>query len=54
MTVREEPVVVDVSFPEIEKFDRLPEPSVEGPGLRLDHGGLQQVLHVLRCALHPR
>ncbi|MCL6416723.1 tRNA (N6-isopentenyl adenosine(37)-C2)-methylthiotransferase MiaB [Aestuariirhabdus sp. Z084] len=23
--------VVDVSFPEIEKFDRLPEPSVEGP-----------------------
>ena len=26
-----EPMVVDVSFPEIEKFDRLPEPSVEGP-----------------------
>ncbi|MGB5324879.1 MAG: tRNA (N6-isopentenyl adenosine(37)-C2)-methylthiotransferase MiaB [Pseudomonadales bacterium] len=25
------PVVVDVSFPEIEKFDRLPEPSVSGP-----------------------
>jgi tRNA-2-methylthio-N6-dimethylallyladenosine synthase len=25
------PVVVDVAFPEIEKFDRLPEPSVEGP-----------------------
>ena len=25
------PVVVDVSFPEIEKFDRLPEPSVDGP-----------------------
>ncbi len=24
-------VVVDVSFPEIEKFDRLPEPKVEGP-----------------------
>ena len=24
-------VVVDISFPEIEKFDRLPEPSVEGP-----------------------
>jgi tRNA-2-methylthio-N6-dimethylallyladenosine synthase len=23
--------VVDVSFPEIEKFDRLPEPSVNGP-----------------------
>ena len=26
-----EPMVVDISFPEIEKFDRLPEPSVEGP-----------------------
>jgi len=26
-----QPVVVDVSFPEIEKFDRLPEPSVDGP-----------------------
>ena len=24
-------VVLDVSFPEIEKFDRLPEPSVDGP-----------------------
>jgi tRNA-2-methylthio-N6-dimethylallyladenosine synthase len=24
-------IVVDVSFPEIEKFDNLPEPSVEGP-----------------------
>ena len=23
--------VVDISFPEIEKFDRLPEPSVDGP-----------------------
>jgi tRNA-2-methylthio-N6-dimethylallyladenosine synthase len=28
---RGEPMVVDVSFPEIEKFDRLPEPSVDGP-----------------------
>ena len=27
----EGPVIVDVTFPEIEKFDRLPEPSVEGP-----------------------
>lgn len=26
-----EPIVVDVSFPEIEKFDRLPEPRAEGP-----------------------
>lgn len=25
------PVIVDVSFPEIEKFDRLPEPKVDGP-----------------------
>ncbi len=25
------PVVVDVSFPEIEKFDRVPEPRVDGP-----------------------
>ena len=25
------PVLVDVTFPEIEKFDSLPEPSVEGP-----------------------
>jgi tRNA-2-methylthio-N6-dimethylallyladenosine synthase len=24
-------IVVDISFPEIEKFDRLPDPSVEGP-----------------------
>ena len=27
----EGPVVVDITFPEIEKFDSLPEPSVEGP-----------------------
>ncbi len=27
-------VVIDISFPEIEKFDRLPEPSVEGPNAR--------------------
>ena len=26
-----EPVVVDISFPEIEKFDRLPEAKVDGP-----------------------
>ncbi|MCC6302942.1 MAG: tRNA (N6-isopentenyl adenosine(37)-C2)-methylthiotransferase MiaB [Gammaproteobacteria bacterium] len=25
--------VVDISFPEIEKFDRLPEPTVSGPGV---------------------
>jgi len=30
VNITDEPVV-DVSFPEIEKFDRLPEPSVDGP-----------------------
>ena len=30
-TSRANGAVVDVSFPEIEKFDRLPEPSVDGP-----------------------
>jgi len=28
---KSESAVVDISFPEIEKFDRLPEPSVDGP-----------------------
>ena len=47
--------VVDVSFPEIEKFDRLPAAARRGRhGLRLDHGRLQQVLHVLRRAVHAR
>ncbi len=46
---------VDVSFPEIEKFDHLPPPRVDGAvGVRVDHGGLQQVLHVLRRAVHAR
>jgi len=31
-TVRAGRPVVDVSFPEIEKFDRLPEPRADGPG----------------------
>ena len=30
-STRGEPLVVDVSFPEIEKFDRLPEPKMDGP-----------------------
>ena len=47
--------VVDISFPEIEKFDRLPEPSVSGrERLRLGDGRLQQVLQLLRGALHAR
>jgi tRNA-2-methylthio-N6-dimethylallyladenosine synthase len=43
---------VDISFPEIEKFDH-------GAGARclgfcVDHGRVQQVLLLLRRALHPR
>jgi tRNA-2-methylthio-N6-dimethylallyladenosine synthase len=30
-TELKQPLIVDVSFPEIEKFDRLPDPKVEGP-----------------------
>ena len=46
---------VDVSFPEIEKFDRLPEPRAHGRDrLRIDHGRLQPVLQLLRRALHAR
>ena len=38
--------VVDVSFPEIEKFDHLPAPRADGAErVRVDHGRLQQVLH---------
>ena len=47
--------VVDVSFPEIEKFDHLPEPRARGRArLRVGHGRLQQVLQLLRRALHAR
>ena len=46
---------VDISFPAIEKFDHLPPARVEGRvGVRVDHGGLQQVLHVLRGPVHAR
>ena len=46
---------VDMSFPEIEKFDRLPPARVEGASAFVsDHGRLQQVLHVLRRAVHAR
>ena len=46
---------VDISFPEIEKFDHLPPRARRGRvGLRLDHGRLQQVLQLLRRALHAR
>ena len=35
--------VVDVSFPEIGKFDRLPEPRADGPTAFVSHHGrLQQ------------
>ena len=47
--------VVDVSFPEIEKFDSLPPPrSRRGYRVRLDHGGLQQVLQFLCRPVHAR
>ena len=46
---------VDISFPEIEKFDRLPEPRAEGPTAFVSiMEGCSQVLLVLRGALHPR
>ena len=42
---------VDISFPEIEKFDHLPPARVDGATrLRLDHGRLLQVLQLLRRA----
>jgi hypothetical protein len=45
---------VDISFPEIEKFDHLPPAGRGAQRLRLHHGRLQQVLQLLRGALHPR
>jgi tRNA-2-methylthio-N6-dimethylallyladenosine synthase len=46
---------VDVSFPEIEKFDSPARAACGGPDrLRVDHGRLLEVLLVLRGALHPR
>ena len=46
---------VDISFPEIEKFDRLPEPRAEGPSAFVSiMEGCSQVLLVLRGALHAR
>lgn len=46
---------VDISFPEIEKFDHLP-PRTRGRclGLCLHHGRLLQILQLLRGALHAR
>jgi tRNA-2-methylthio-N6-dimethylallyladenosine synthase len=43
--------VIDISFPEIEKFDRLPEPRAEGPAAFVS---IMEVLHVLRRAVHAR
>ena len=56
---------VDISFPEIEKFDRLPEPRADGPtafdsacrcsySIRFHYGRLQQVLLLLCRALYTR
>ena len=48
-------LVVDVSFPEIEKFDRPARTQRRRPyRVRLGDGGLQQVLLLLRGPLHPR
>ncbi len=44
---------VDISFPEIEKFDHLPPARVEGRHrFCFDHGGVQQILQLLRGALY--
>ena len=48
------PIVVDVTFPEIEKFDRLPEPSADGQRVCFYHGRLLKVLYFLCGSLHPR
>ncbi len=46
---------VDISFPEIEKFDHLPPPRVDGASAFVSiMEGLQQVLQLLRRALHAR
>ena len=46
---------VDISFPEIEKFDHLPPARVEGAAAFVSHHGrLLQILQLLRGALHPR
>ena len=37
--------VVDISFPEIEKFDRLPEPKAEGPTAFVSIMGLLEILY---------
>ncbi len=46
---------VDISFPEIEKFDHLPPAKVDGASaFCVHHGRLQQVLQLLCGALHAR
>ena len=46
---------IDISFPEIEKFDRLPEPRADGPVAFVSiMEGMQQILYFLRGALHAR
>jgi len=45
---------VDINFPGIEKFDRLPEPRTEGAKcVCFNHGRLLQILLVLHGALYP-
>ena len=43
-----------MSFPEIEKFDRLPPARVQGASAFVSIMGVQQVLQLLRRALHAR
>ena len=47
--------VVDISFPEIEKFDRLPEPRAEGPTAFVSiMEGCNKYCNLLRGAVYPR
>ena len=46
---------VDISFPEIEKFDHLPPARTRGSNrICVDYGGVQQILQLLRRALYAR
>ena len=46
---------VDISFPEIEKFDHMPPARARRcERLCVDHGRLLEILQLLRGALHPR
>ena len=47
--------LVDISFPDIEKFDFLPEPRVEGlQSICFNHGRLLEILFFLCGSLYSR